>query len=114
MCCPISIKIIDLIFLKVSRVILFIAPDGWNQMTNIEVRVGAANGTFLKDNSICGALYPGPAAANVNLLLIFTCQNVVGRFVTVQRTDPGVFLSIAHVKIDTGSVEGQYNFCLEF
>ena len=84
-------------------------------MTNIEVRVGS-NGTAatLKGNGLCDKSFAGPASAGVDFVVAFVCQNTRGRFVTVQKTSTSTTLSIAHVKIDTGPIQGFKMFLIVF
>jgi hypothetical protein len=93
---------------QVSRVILFIRPDGWDVLTSIEVRVGSnGSGAALKDNSLCDKSFVGPPAKGVDFVVVFFCQNILGRFVSLQRTLSSASLSVAHVKIETGPTQGQ-------
>ena len=52
-------------------------------------------------NPLCGARYSGPADKSTDAILTFSCQSLLGRFVSVQKSGSNVSLSIAHVKIDT-------------
>jgi hypothetical protein len=50
------------IFSQVSRVMIFIRPDGWDGMKDLEVRVGPnGDATTFATNPLCGAAFPGPA-----------------------------------------------------
>ena len=87
--------------------ILFIKPNGWDSMTNIEVRVGRnVTSSTMKNNSLCDNPFVGPPVKDVDLVVAFICHNVHGRFVTVQRTLPSVTISVAHVKIETALTQG--------
>ena len=55
---------------------------------------------------LCGARYSGPADKSTDAILTFSCQSLLGRFVSVQKSGSNVSLSIAHVKIDTTPNEG--------
>jgi hypothetical protein len=98
-----------ILHLQVSRVLLFIRPDGWDALTSIEVRVGSnGSGTALKDNSLCDKSFVGPPAKGVDFVVVFICQNIRGRFVSLQRTlSSSALLSVAHVRIETGPTQGQ-------
>ena len=61
-------------------------------------------------NPVCGTKYSGPADRSTDLILTFSCQSLLGRFVSVQRSGLNVSLAIGHLKIDTVPSEGKKKF----
>ncbi len=44
---------------------IFIRPDGWDEMKDLEVRVGPnGDASTFATNPLCGAAFPGPALSN--------------------------------------------------